>query len=510
MKHIPSLSLQPQGVICVRFWGLLFSSLLACTPASFESVGADAVSAVSQAANRAVWQSFSIDQRSLLIQSRPLRAGQKYQLAWTDHSGAPADRRRPACALDVRVLDRDGRELVGRSFNSQRNANGLEVDPIDFEVPSDGLVKLEFREVDGFGDRFETALTELTSGDTEPPGDTAPPPGLLVYRAGETGVDVTPVTRGSLVLAGGGPDNDQAMVDMVERGGRGDVVVLRMDDTQGAYAGYFLSLGAHAVTELVFDGLAGNDMVTGAELQKIRTRADSVWVEQLIERAEVVFLAGGNQTKYVDVFKGTRLAKAVSRLGGLRGGVVGGTSAGMHVMTQLIHTPRGSGNSVTSDLALKDPYIRLGEYAGTASLEFEDGLFALPGMDNVIADTHWSTRNRLGRSVVFMARAAQDGLRPVKDLRLIACDEGVAVSIDVATQVARVFGERSEAAFFFRAESAAGMVADNRRLEWTSGLSRTKLAAASNTPAAFDLKAWSGRQAVVETVSVRDGVVTLR
>jgi cyanophycinase-like exopeptidase len=289
------------------------------------------------------------------------------------------------------------------------------------------------------------------------------------------------------------------MAAMLEAGKRGDVVVLRMDDTGGGYAEYFGDLGAHSVRELVFDPVGGNDQVSPERLLELRRVADAPWVRSVLEEAEVVFFAGGNQTKYFDVFYGTEVSRVLSD-GAPR--VIGGTSAGMHVMGKLVHTPRGPGNSVTSSQALTDPYIAEGEHSGTASLSFSDGLFSIAGLENIITDTHWSERSRLGRTLVFAARVIRDGLRPVGGFGLIACDESTAAVIG-ENGVARVFGTGS--AFFFRPDVAPTQCEDNLPLEWPAGVPMVEIKGTAGGLGAFNVRSWTS-VAPVRRVAVRGGI----
>jgi cyanophycinase len=460
------------------------------------------------------WQSFKIEARGSRNLRANLQPGTAITLAWTDHYGYRAKDVRPRCALDVSVRSA-GAVLVATTHNSSRDSNGVEPDPVNFVVPANGQVDIQVREVDGFADNFYLHMEVQGAPPplTPPGGPNAPalkPPATLsVYSAGKTAADATPSTTGALLLAGGGTDSDGAMQAMVDAAGRGDIVVLRMNDTGGAYASYFTSLGASSARELVFDKSHGNDDVSGADLQSLRALADDPWVEDAIAHAEGVFFAGGNQSKYVDVFSNTRLARAIDTLINVRHGAVGGTSAGMHVLGGLLHTPRGGGNSVTSDLALRDPYLGRGEVAGTAALEFAPSPLHAGVLTNVITDTHWSQRNRLGRSLVFMARALTDKLLPLGELRLVAADEGSAVLLTPDGK-GRVFGPSSgdRAVYFFKPDGLPARCADNRTLDWPTGVPMTKVLGTLDGKNTFDFNRWQSNDVAGTRVRVKDGVVT--
>ena len=138
----------------------------------------------------------------------------------------------------------------------------------------------------------------------------SPPAGIIVHEAGDTMTNASPQTRFAALLSGGGKDSVAAMTALVDAGGRGDVVILRMDDTGGAYPPYFVKRGAHGATEIVFDPVGGDNTVSSAALAALRARSDDPWIARKIDEAEVVFLAGGNQTKYVVAWRETKLAAA--------------------------------------------------------------------------------------------------------------------------------------------------------------------------------------------------------
>ena len=336
------------------------------------------------------------------------------------------------------------------------------------------------------------------------PAVLAPPPGIVVHESGDPSGDVSPPTTFAALLAGGGRDHDAATSALVDAGGHGDAVILRMDDRGGAYATYFVERGAHAATEISLDPAAGNDDVAGPALADLRARADHAWIERRIDAAEIVFLAGGNQTKYVDAWRDTRLAAAVNRLVA-RGGAVGGTSAGMHALAGVVHTPRGAGDSVTSALALGDPYIAENEHAGTRSLAFAASPFAVPLLAGIVADTHWTDRARVGRSLAFLARVLTDGLRPLGGIALLACDEGVAVLLDGAGH-GRVFGPPGggSAAFLLRPDAAPDRCVDDRTLDWRAGVAFSRVAGTPAGIGTLDL----GSPVGPSRVRAVDGVVS--
>lgn len=465
---------------------------LGCEPSRLGEAGPEASEdALAASVPLGAWTRLHVRAHGHRRVTAAVAAGAALRVQVADHWGYARGRARPDVALDTILEDGRGARLAA-GHNSSRNANGLEVDPIDLVAPATGSVVVDLREVDGIEGDFELRLDAADVGapaPPPPPPPAGPPAGLVVHTAGAVTSDASPRTTSAFLLAGGGPDNDNAVTALVDAGGRGDAVILRMDDTGGAYASYFVSRGARSATELAFDSVHANDEVVGATLTGLRALADDPWVASRIDAAETLFIAGGNQTKYVDVWRGTKLAAAVDRLVA-RGGTLGGTSAGMHALAGVVHTPRGTGNSVRSADALLDPYIAQGELGGSLSLDLTVGPFMIPLLHGLVTDTHWTQRDRLGRSLVFLARTLTDGLRPLGAVSLLACDEGVAVLFD-ATGTGRVFGG-SGAAFLFRPDQAPDRCVDDRPLSWSGGVPYERVAATPGGSATVVLPAPRG------------------
>ena len=480
----------------------LFAALLGCAVDQADPANTvqSAESALVTLPRLSTWTRFSVERRGRVRITASVGAGARYTATVTDHWGWPRGSARPAVTLDVDVRDARGRSLTGTVHNTSQDDNGTQPDPTPFTAPASGTVVLDVREIDAYAGEFEVRLDPAAGPD---PALTAPP-GIIVHERGEARSDASPPTSFAALLAGGGSDHDAATSALVDAGGRGDAVILRMDDTGGAYATYFVERGARAATEIALDPTAGNDDVRGSALASLRARADSAWIAKKIDAAEILFLAGGNQTKYVDAWHDTGLAAAVNRLVA-RGGVIGGTSAGMHALTGIVHTPRGAGDSVTSAVALLDPYVAENEHAGTRALAFAPGPFAVPLLAGLVADTHWTQRGRLGRSLVFLARVLTDEARPLGGVELLACDEGVAVLFD-STGRGRVFGPTSGgAAFLFRPDALPDRCADNQTLDWRAGVAYLRV---EGTPAGVGTLRLSGLMGS-SRARVADGVVSV-
>lgn len=227
--------------------------------------------------------------------------------------------------------------------------------------------------------------------------------------------NVTKTVNGGMVLMGGGKDVDAAFKWMINRSGGGDVVIIRATGTD-AYNPYVYALGkVNSVETLKIDSrdLANNDTVAN-----------------IIRNAEMLFIAGGDQSDYMNYWKGTKTEKAINYLLTEKKAPVGGTSAGCAILGGFYYS--GENGSVTSAEALANPYIN------TINLYNNDFLKA-PYLKQVITDQHYLTREREGRSLVFLARINKDWKLPTS---AIATDERTAVCIDENGK-AKVYGDYS-------------------------------------------------------------------
>jgi cyanophycinase len=211
------------------------------------------------------------------------------------------------------------------------------------------------------------------------------------YLTGEA-ADVRPKLHGPAYdLAGGGPDVAAAMQWMIDevRGcdacdARLDVVVLRSSGADGYNEFIHKMRGVDSVETLVI---------------KSREDADTPTVGETVARAEIVFFAGGDQCNYVRFFRGTRIERAVESVHA-RGGGVGGTSAGLAIQGEVSYDAC-SGGSATSKQALSNPYH--------ADVTFTYDFFRWPPLRGAITDTHFVERDRMGRTLAFLARQIRDG-----------------------------------------------------------------------------------------------------
>jgi cyanophycinase len=234
--------------------------------------------------------------------------------------------------------------------------------------------------------------------------------GYSYFVTGNPGDVVTP-TSGLLVLQGGGTDVDENFVRMGARAGGGDFVVIRASGTD-AYNPYIYGLCAcDSVETIIF---------------KNRQSAFEPFVLEKIRRAEALFIAGGDQSDYVTFWKGTPVEDAIHHVAA-KPAPIGGTSAGMAIMGEFVYSAMSS-KSLTSDNALANPFHR--------DLTLERDFLVLSKMGGLITDQHLQERDRMGRTVTFLARLVRDGW--TAEGRAIAADRETALHVDPGDGTAEV------------------------------------------------------------------------
>lgn len=301
--------------------------------------------------------------------------------------------------------------------------------------------------------------------------------GFRYYRTGNP-ADVVRPTRGLWVLQGGGDDVDENFVRMGARGGGGDFVVLRASGG-GGYNDYVYGLCAcDSVETIVFED---------------RRAARDPFVVDIIRHAEAIFIAGGDQSRYVRFWQDTPVMDAINAHA-RKPAPIGGTSAGMAILGEYSYSAM-SPESLTSAVALADPYA--------PDVTLTRGFLALPGLAGVLTDQHLQERDRIGRTVALLARLMQDGWRA--DPRAIAADRETAVHVDPETGIAQVFATADHPtpyAYFLRPSAPPERCAPGVPLTIRDvGVYR------AGPGGQFDVVAWRGRGGLSYRLSADAGVL---
>ena len=297
-------------------------------------------------------------------------------------------------------------------------------------------------------------------------------PSYEYYVEGNSG-DVSRTTSAGLVLMGGGTDVDAAFQWMIGKSGGGDFVVIRAS-------------GTDAYNPWIYNDLGGVDSAETVII-KNRAAASDPFVVNQIRNAEALFIAGGDQSNYVDYWKGTQVEDAIHYLV-TRNVPIGGTSAGLAVMGEFAFS--AANGTITSDTALSNPYNR--------KVALERDFLVLPHMGGVLTDSHFVTRDRMGRLLTFLARIVQDGW--ASSAKGVGIDEMTALAMQPDGS-ATVFG--SGAAYFLTAPGIPEVCQPRTNLTYHN-ISVYRVSGS----ATFNFSTWTGSGGTSYTLHVDDGVVT--
>jgi cyanophycinase len=290
------------------------------------------------------------------------------------------------------------------------------------------------------------------------------------FLTGDPG-DVQARGTPGFALIGGGKDQDAVFRWFLRRAGGGDVVVIRASGG-GGYNSYMKDLvPMNSVETLV--------------IRNPEAARDPFVVEK-IRKAEALFIAGGDQWNYVRFWNHSPAGDAIQHLID-RGVPVGGTSAGLAVLGEYVFTAEK--DTVTSVQALADPF----DEHVTLGMDF----LRIPILKATITDTHFRARDRLGRTLVFLARMLENG--ELRQARAIAVDERTAALAEPGGQVS-VEGEG--AVYFIRATRPAPVCKPGVPLTF-----RDLAVCRVSRGGAFDLKTWSGSGGTDYVLHVENGVV---
>lgn len=294
---------------------------------------------------------------------------------------------------------------------------------------------------------------------------------IFYYTGSDIDVETEPVF--GILLAGGATDNDDGMTWLAERANGGDVVVLRASGSDGYNDYIYSQLGVEV------------NSVTSIVIQS-EEEASNPEVCEAVENAELIFIAGGNQWNYYSHWNGTCLQTAINAHVNEKSAPIGGTSAGLAVLGEVIFSAENG--SVWSQEALGNPYH--------FRVKLEKDFLDVPFMQEIITDSHYNNiygddNNRHGRHFAFLARMITDW---EMDAKGIGVNEYTAVAID-ENGLARVFGHPSydDYAYFLKANYEPEVCEDEQPLSWyheKKAVSVYKLKGDFSGSVTFDLTTW--------------------
>ena len=294
------------------------------------------------------------------------------------------------------------------------------------------------------------------------------------FRIGnKNDVQTKPVA--GIAMMGGGSDLDEAFAWLCNKGNGGDFLILRAtgDDDYNAYVNNLCK--ANSVATLIIPN---------------REAAQDPAVAEIIRKAEVIFIAGGDQANYIRGWTGTPVQCAINE--NIRAGKpIGGTSAGLAVEGEFVYSAMGD---KPDDKNLSSADVLLNPYFERVTLVRD--FLKIPHLENLLTDSHFAKRDRLGRSLGFLARMMKDGWS--QSPREVAIDEKSAVLVE-ADGKATVLGT-GKGAYFLRPTRSPEVCENGAPLTFRD-VSLYRVPAGGH----FDLTSWTGDGGTAYSLTVERG-----
>jgi cyanophycinase len=127
-------------------------------------------------------------------------------------------------------------------------------------------------------------------------------------------------------------------------------------------------------------------VAAGAKLNSVRTilfknakASQEAEVIDILSKAEAIFMAGGDQSEYLEYWRGTQVQSIMQDKLSHQNVTIGGTSAGCMVLGNWVYSAEKG--SITSEDALADPYHRY--------LTIAPAFLKIPFLESFITDTHF-------------------------------------------------------------------------------------------------------------------------
>ncbi|WP_338761344.1 cyanophycinase [Massilia sp. METH4] len=294
-----------------------------------------------------------------------------------------------------------------------------------------------------------------------------PIPLYSYFATGDVDAEVTApssLPTPSYVLMGGGPDVDSAFRWLIQRAGirpgtGGRFVVIRATGTEAYNPYIYYSDEALTTSTNIADMWVGGASLglTSVETLVIPSikAANNAAVNAIVARANVVFIAGGDQSDYIRFWKGTALEQTLKTLMA-KNVPLGGTSAGLAVLGQFDYSALYK--SATSELAMLDPYYKDITFDPNP-LSLQGGFIAPPALASMIFDSHFDSRDRMGRFITFISRIVAPSTTPGGSF---GCAGGVLPASASGNSTARGIGISVETALLVQGNGSGKPVTAKR------------------------------------------------
>jgi cyanophycinase len=229
-------------------------------------------------------------------------------------------------------------------------------------------------------------------------------PGYRTFAIGDELAPTPAPAVGGLLLNGGGDWPIEAFRWFTAHAGHGHLVVLRASGSTEIQDEFYNEVkGVLSVRTFVFTD---------------RKAASDPRLLAAVKAADALFIGGGDQSNYVRMWRGTPLNEALdAHLAA--GKPLGGTSAGLAIQGAWLYGCMDS-ISITSRQAMADP---LGKAVTIEGHFLHDPLLA-----QLLTDSHFDTRNRLGRLFAFLYSAHAHGA--ASGLAGLGIDEDAALTVE--------------------------------------------------------------------------------
>jgi cyanophycinase len=170
---------------------------------------------------------------------------------------------------------------------------------------------------------------------------------------------------------------------------------------------------------------------------------------------------------------------------------IGGTSAGLAVLGEYIYSAQGDApddEDLQSAPALANPYM--------PRVTVRQDFLKIDLLRNTLTDTHFAERDRMGRTLTFLARIIKNGWS--KHPREIAVDAHSAVLVDGSGQ--SVIIGPGKGTYFLSSHDQPQTCQKNVPLTF-----RNISVYHAPSGAEFNLKHWSGKGGIAYSLSVTEG-----
>jgi cyanophycinase len=293
------------------------------------------------------------------------------------------------------------------------------------------------------------------------------------FRAGNAADRAAQVQAG-FALMGGGKDLDEAFRWLCQRAGGGDFLVLRAtgNDEYNSYIQGLCPLNSVATV-----------VIPNADA------AHAPFVAEKIREASGIFIAGGDQANYINFWMGSPVQAALND-SIHRSAPIGGTSAGLAVLGEYAYSAQGDkpdDPNLDGKTAIADPF--------GSRITLVHGFLDIPILKGVVTDTHFATRKRMGRLLVFLARLNPSGETTVRG---IGVEQRAAVLLEPDGQ-STVVGHGS--AYFIEPTKKPAILEQGKPLS-VAGMEVQKVAPGHS----FNIKEWHG-DATTYTLSIENGAI---